>query len=544
VSRLVFEGSNAVASVLAGWIYRDTNNTDIWPRIVKRGTGMWRLQEHASRTNTGVIAVENGTLRFDSIAEAGTNCSFGLSTELYDDYVGAKDANRRIPHAFVLGGGTDASPTEGMLEYSGNGSAFCTTRLAGVKTAGGFKSGSLPLRFKGVTAAGSGNKTLVLDGSSTEENVIHTVTNGAGTLSVHKRGSGTWYLDGELSFSGTLSVDEGTLVVRSPAEKYSYYRFTIKEIGYTCSRYEEITTPSSMSDFERRSVCLSEFVLYDSEGVQQNVMSVSNRIWTQIAPGGFGFAKDSYSNALVKASSSNPLGAMFDHAGAYAYMQFPASPRLDDPSTWVPIVMRLDDGANEIERFDMYFTYTIGSAPYCGRNPTAISVEGSADGFVWDMLYENDAVVTPAASGASLWLSKNWGGTPTAAARKDQGIPIRGRRASMPVYDVLDNVSSVYVATGATLRAENGSPVISRLHVGAYGAGTIDGFSFAVNGELEGDDLASGEKGLAVSWGDCENIDNVAGWNVVSGGKRYARRVVVTQNRLRVLPKGTSITLR
>ena len=542
LTRLVFDGSNTTESVFAGWIFR-SNSVDVWPRIVKRGTGTWRFVEHASRSNTGVVAVENGMLRFDSIAEAGTNCSFGLSNELYEDYVGVKDPTRLTPYALVLGGGTDASPTEGMLEYSGNGSAFCTTRMLGVKTVGGFKSGSFPLRFKGVAASNLGDKTFVLDGVSTEENVIHTVTDGDGTLSVRKKGTGTWYLDGELSFSGTLSVDEGTLVIRSPAEKYSYYRFTIKEIGYTCSRYEEITTPSSMSDFERRSVSLSEFVLYDSEGIQQNVMSVSNHVWTQIAPGGFGFAKDSYSNALVKASSSNPLGAMFDHAVSSAYMQFPASPRLDDPSTWVPIVIRLDDGANEIERFDMYFAYTIGSAPYCGRNPTAISVEGSTDGFVWDMLYDNDTVETPAASGASLWLSKNWGGNPTAAARKDQGIPISGRRSGMPVYDVLDNVSAVYVATGATLRAENGSPVISKLRVGAYGAGTIEGFSFAANGELEIDDLASGEKGLSVSWGDCTNLNNVAGWNVVSGGKRYMRRIIVTQNGLRVLPKGISITL-
>ena len=63
------------------------------------------------------------------------------------------------------------------------------------------------------------------------------------------------------------------------------------------------------------------------------------------------------------------------------------------------------------------------------------------------------------------------------------------------------------------------------------------------NGELEIDDLASGEKGLSVSWGDCTNLNNVAGWNVVSGGKRYMRRIIVTQNGLRVLPKGISITL-
>ena len=541
LSRLVFDGSNTVESVFSGNIGQE-GGSDAWPRIVKRGTGTWRIEENAKRKNAGVVAVENGTLRFGSIAQAGTNCAFGLSTELYEDYTGVLDPSRTTPYAFVLGGGTDAAPTEGILEYSGSGSAYCTTRLAGIKTVGGFNSGAMPLRFKGFAAAEPGNKTLVLGGASNDENIAHTITDGDGTLSVRKRGVGTWYLDGELSFSGSLSVDQGTLVVRSPVEKYSYYRLTIREIGYGCSAYDDITVPSALSDFERRSVCVTEFPLYNADGVQQNVMSVSNLVWTKIAPGGFGFGKDGFSSQIVGGSSSKPLGFMFSHSGAMAYMQFPATPRLDDPETWTPIVMRLRDDADEITHFDMYLQYKTGSAPYCGRNPTAISLEGSADGVDWDMLYENDAIAIPEASDTQ-WISGNASGSPTSATRMGLGIAIRGRRASMPTYAILDNVSAVSVAPGATLRAENGSPEISRLHVGASGAGTIDGFTFAENGEIDVDGISSGVTDVPIGWNGCTGMNRVAGWSVKSQGRTRKCHVDVTETGLRITMSGLVITV-
>ena len=49
------------------------------------------------------------------------------------------------------------------------------------------------------------------------------------TVSVRKTGSGSWTLGGDLLFSGSLSVDEGTLTVRKESGIYDWFRWTLKE---------------------------------------------------------------------------------------------------------------------------------------------------------------------------------------------------------------------------------------------------------------------------------------------------------------------------
>ena len=65
-----------------------------------------------------------------------------------------------------------------------------------------------------VTHGGSCSRTLTLRGTSGQANQMSgAITNGSGTTSVEKRGSGLWRLSGNSSYAGRLSVLEGTLVV-------------------------------------------------------------------------------------------------------------------------------------------------------------------------------------------------------------------------------------------------------------------------------------------------------------------------------------------
>ena len=87
--RFILTGANASECVIAGPIkkYMDNGTNCNW-RFIKKGSGVWRFSNVANTEMAGVIAVENGTLRYDSIADAGRVCSLGYSDQLFEDYTG------------------------------------------------------------------------------------------------------------------------------------------------------------------------------------------------------------------------------------------------------------------------------------------------------------------------------------------------------------------------------------------------------------------------------------------------------------------------
>ncbi len=69
------------------------------------------------------------------------------------------------------------------------------------------------LQLKGTITGSSGTQTLTLSGSNTKSNLIeNAIADGSAPLNVTKTGSGTWYLDGANTFTGQLTVAEGTLL--------------------------------------------------------------------------------------------------------------------------------------------------------------------------------------------------------------------------------------------------------------------------------------------------------------------------------------------
>ncbi|WP_395746474.1 beta strand repeat-containing protein [Prosthecobacter sp.] len=80
-------------------------------------------------------------------------------------------------------------------------------------------SGGGALIFTGVFFnAGTGTKTLTLGGTNTGGNEIQSVlSDGNGTLALAKVDAGAWILSGENTFSGTVTLSAGTLVLNSAA---------------------------------------------------------------------------------------------------------------------------------------------------------------------------------------------------------------------------------------------------------------------------------------------------------------------------------------
>ena len=534
-SRLVLSGSNTAECVLANEFKARSSYTT---RITKKGSGTWRLADHALRKNTGVVAVQDGTLKFDSIAEKGTVCSLGLSTMLYKDNSGAAADANKVDYALMVGG--DSSKT-GTLEYAGLDRAFCTTRPLAVAGAGRLRAGkgSGELVFKGVFADADGG-TLIFDAANDATNRLADVADGKdGVLSLAKEGAGVLALAGAQTWSGDLDVREGELLVDS---HYGYWRFTMKENAYACTNRYSTTGVTSDSGEGKRIFGVSEFALFNADGVRQNSsMSITGEVAASVAawnvpatnlPPGYAAYENGSSLSYYLNTGDGRLDNLFDgvlgsaNTAALAVYSEYGIPRLDKPETHAKVVMRLAEGSDEIQYFDIGNSRKPG-ANYFGRCLTAYSLEASADGIFWEKVAEDNEAVIPAT--ASSWYGDDNGHTTLMVNR------------SVP----LANIASVRVRSGAKLTANGPVAPIRKLVLDEVGAGTIDGFEFAEEGEIEIPELtADGSFSIALSVENSASFANVTGWSVVSGGKVKRLSVVKTKNGLEFKTPGLKIIVR
>ena len=102
-------------------------------------------------------------------------------------------------------------------------------------------SSEKPFVFGGVSADSNAEATLTLAGDTAATNEIWNVTNGAGTTSLVKDGSGTWALCGTNNFSGAITVKSGTLIVKNLSEfNYDWFRWTIKARNGTDTKNHDV----------------------------------------------------------------------------------------------------------------------------------------------------------------------------------------------------------------------------------------------------------------------------------------------------------------
>ena len=557
---LVIAGENTEhACVIDAKVNRLKYSSSYYPiHLVKRGCGIWELSGKAKNSeNTGAITVENGTLRFDSLAEAGTACSLGSATELYEAKTGSLGDLTAIPYAIVLG----TTNTAGRLEYVGTDGFKNTTRLIGLAGTGVLASTGGDVAFTGVTSAGAGNRTLVLDGDRVGGmDTVSNVTNGEGVVSVVKTGAGSWFLDGELSFAGDLIVSNGTLTVESSDAPYKWFRLTVKG---TSGKTDE-------SGYVACVPRLYEFALYDRNGVRQNVGLTCNRTTTytttratstyledpaEIAPGAFTIGKIKtfwQCQASGADGIDRDVTALFSDTGSSGskYSQgwcwtintntgFVKCPQVGDDTTWTHITMRLTNSTPEIAAYD--FTGYPGASRENIVTDWAIS--GSRNGTDWTVLTnvawsaeERDAMQS------GYWYSdpkKLWR---AGAVRPGEGFALKGS----PDGSALALASNVYVAPGATLKAE-GTVVVSRLTLDPVGMGTLDGFTFAESGVLNagGEQPAGRPVELPYAFTNAKGVDNLENWSVSVNGKiRRGWTITRKDDKFVLTPPGVMLIVR
>jgi fibronectin-binding autotransporter adhesin len=200
---LILNGNRTVTAVSGTTIAIDgiVSETGGARNFLKAGAGTVTLS--AANSFTGALSINQGTLSVNSIANSGVASALGAGS------------------AINLG---NAAAT-GTLIYTGAGGS--TNRAVSLaSTAGGdgtiTNNGSGALVFSGTfsNAGTSGSaKTLTLSGSNTGANDFQSalVDSAGGALAVVKTGAGAWTLSGTSSFTGPISVSQGTLSINSIA---------------------------------------------------------------------------------------------------------------------------------------------------------------------------------------------------------------------------------------------------------------------------------------------------------------------------------------
>ena len=547
----VLDGSNTVnEAVFSGKIQEGSgaDGRNIF-KLVKRGTGIWHLKYNSTSTWTGPLAVENGTFRFDTLAEVGVNCALGFATNLYN----ATYTNIYTDCGYaVMLGATNAAgeATEGTLEYTGSARARVTTRPIVVRTEGRIKSSAGEIDLTGVSAKADngGTAVLALDGAAGSTNILRGVSDGNSTLSLVKDGAGDWTLAGEQDFSGSLSVNGGRLTLSNiNGHEYVYYRWLIKENGFASQIYiDRQTNGWSTAAAEVVIATIAGMNLYDSDG--NEIMTATNMTAVlggtetpaTLAPGQVTY--DKRFGTVIKDANINALPGLFDNlvttlaGGNTSKVKFDAV----DSNSWVAIVWRMPAGAKRAVKFD-YCQYYTAANNVGGRGIVNSELQASVDGYSWDTVWsKTDAVI----DGTWIWISdqsqfKHQGDV---SLNTHPGLDLN-RTVAPSVTTFHPGSGEVSVAPGAELVAD-GPFTVSNLCISASGAGAFKGVTFAENGRIEVTDMATAVE-LPASFVDVSGLENLSRWTVFRNGvSRNRLRLKVTEGGIYLCPPGTLISFR
>jgi len=419
---LVFlDGNHANPCVYSGGVQSASDNDNVYgPEfsfyMIKRGTGTWLFsgpKNGGSQGWNGGLAVEEGSLQFDSLTEAGRDCSLGTATKLTYKHMGVWTTDCWVDYAIALGSVAPASAA--VLEYVGVSPASCTTRpLALSGTGGHLRASHGKLLFSGITAREeNGSPTLTLDGSGTK-NRVSEVSDGAvgAKLSIAKDGAGTWSLGGNLTFSGDVTVRQGTLNVKTPGaptptyRDYKRFRLTIAEIADGKTNELGICGQSN-------TLTIRQIGLFDKDGVRQNFgLTIPTSSYdaggntiraTTLQPGEACFGPSMAGKTIGGSGRVPQLSICFDGSysssgGSPFSAEFSPKPVLSDSSTWAVIDMYLPESANPVTHFDVQGYYM--PLMYV---PHRLKLEASVDGETWTTVWSNLEAAAPHYAVTTKW---------------------------------------------------------------------------------------------------------------------------------------------
>ena len=212
-------------------------------------------------------------------------------------------------------------------------------------------------------------------------------------------------------------------------------------------------------------------------------------------------------------------------------------PKLDNPDSWISLVMRLPDDSPEIRSYDL----SSGAAAYINRWPLKFSLEGSADGLNWTMLDDrtNYDATSMTNGHAHCWYSDM---QPVGSSETRTGFAIAGDASSANTAQAC--ASSISVGANGTLVGSHGAK-LSKLSVDAADAGKIKGFAFAENGSLAVTGMiVPGGMALPVEFENVEGLGNLSQWTLTVNGRTRGYSARIVDGRLVIFRKGMTITVK
>ncbi len=507
---LAFDGDHPNPCELSGSLSSWTNSAGLPATytVAKRGIGTWKFSNDTTPWS-GALFVENGTLQATSIGNIGEACSLGYATNRTAFALNVPAGSSSLPYAICLG----SAETAGTLEYTGASRVDVTNRPIALTGMGGgiTNASSSAVAWRGVSALAEGaDAKFTVSANAGTDNIIADVSDGAGKVSLVKDGNGCWTLAGNNDFTGTLSVNAGTLYVEDPT-RYTWFRWILK------GRWDESPNDSN--------VRVVELGIYDADGRRINGGLKDSSSYSCLRPGSL----EAGACALDKAGTLHnvivgntfPLDAMFDDGTRTDGYQKQANVAVKapgassatmlyyaDPSTWIPVVMHLTNGASRAVSFDIV---QADNSTNTGRYFKEFGLEGSVDGVHWNSLTN----VTVTALEKNKWVGSGTSYSAGSAGTHTGGIPISGGPDG--AVPALSGVESVSVAEGARLVSRGGG-TIRGLTIDMNGAGTIENFSFAENGTLNVVNPPKDSGVLPGAFVNCSGIGNISGWGVKIDG--------------------------
>ncbi len=549
---MTFTGSNQVECVYRGQFNEkiDSAGHKLSARFIKEGTGTWRFGNNNNRLNGGVIEVNEGTLRFDSIAEVGTVCSLGRADALFESYEGAYDETKLVEHAFELGS-TKATEAIATMEYTGTSDATVTTRKFALKGEGRLTmaetAGKLDLTgfglLKGQTAA-----TLHLGADNFgKANFARDFDAGEGAIDIVKEGAGEWTMSGKLAGIRSLKVKEGTLNYQNHT-RYEYYRWIIKEAsGESFAETREVGLFDK--DGYRQNLYLNYNNGYKIEELKRGEFMMVNYAGTRAlnydrAP--MSMFDDQTTNLFNNAGNSCGNSVQIKSGNDSKYS-------VDNDATWGCVVMRLDVlKCNPVTAVDFVASWgaKITEGQWAGGYkyaPTVWSLEGSVDGRHWtEVCNSADCGFAKPANGG-YWYKSNTSHTAGSTAPG---------KTKTDNYAIAAYAGEVVTSSGLALQVDSAGALslgdaitISKLTVDTgMGIGMIDGVSLAPTGVLALENVEGFFEEVYL-WDINVNANPVfadlVNWSVSINGQPTARAVEFDEDGYaRIRPLGTIIYLR
>lgn len=235
-------GSSTSLAITSG--ITQTGSSSSGGKLIKDGAGILAL--NGSNAFSGQTSIAAGRLVAGHANALGTAGTFGSRTTIQTGGTLELATDTSVANEFldVTGGNSGAvvvnraTAGAGITQstgttYLGSGSTMtvsagsnvtsgtATLGISNVILAGGssgsstLNSGTAAISVTGGVSVGVAfSKTLILDGTHSDSGISGALSDGSGTLSLTKAGSGTWTLGGSSSFTGDTAIESGKLVIQ------------------------------------------------------------------------------------------------------------------------------------------------------------------------------------------------------------------------------------------------------------------------------------------------------------------------------------------